>query len=83
MKTQTDKIYTLEIYHTRRGSRTTSGTLEELTSYFGYTLFIGVTHNPCIKLKPKTIKSLISNVNKAMAIKEAACYERTDVSLVK
>ena len=39
------------------------GTLERLTQYFGYTLLCGHSYNSKINQNPKSIKSLIDNVN--------------------
>ena len=56
---------------TRKGRiRETSGTLEELTSYFGYTLECGSGYqhekgNKKINKNPKSAKSLVDNLNKA------------------
>ena len=62
-------------------TREVTGTLEELTNYFSYTLECGASWNKKIKQHPKTIKSLISNLNKSFEEKEAACYNRTSVEL--
>jgi hypothetical protein len=75
------KTYTLTVDHSRRGSRDVSGTVEELTKYFGYTLEIGHSYDRRVSLAPKTIKSLITNLQKAYSIKEGSCYERTSISL--
>ena len=77
------KTYTVIKSHTRRGDKEVSGTLEELISYFSYTLEIGHSYKRSINRNPKTIKSFISNLNKAFDIKEGACYERTYIDLKK
>ena len=59
------------------------GTLEFLKSYFGYTLKVGVSWNPKVNGNPKTIKSLVSNLQKSYAEQEAACYMRTFVRQIK
>lgn len=75
------KIYKVKI--TRKGRESfTEGTVEDLAKYFSYTLEIGNSYNKRINRNPKTIKSLISNVQNAYSEKEAACYERTDIDLV-
>ena len=62
------KVHTINIH--RHGKiRTTDGTLEALTEYFGYTLEVGASWNKKINQKPKTIKTLVKNINLA---KEAA-----------
>ncbi len=42
------------------------GTLEELVKCFKYILEVGYSYNRSINTNPKTIKSFISNVNKAL-----------------
>lgn len=77
------KTYKIEIV---RKSRKTvyEGTIEYLINQvFGYTLEIGASWNKKINRKPTTIKSLINNLQKAYEAKEASCYERTSVSLIK
>ena len=44
---------------------TVTGTIAELANYFSYTLEVGNSWDKKISRTPKTIKSLISNVNKA------------------
>ena len=61
---------------------TQTGTIEELTQYFGYTLEIGNSYNKRINRNPKTIKSLENNLQKAYDEKEAALYNRTSVSVI-
>ncbi len=63
------KTYTVEITHTKRPARQVVGTLVKLNEHFG--------------LSAKTITSLISQVQKYYEKREAACYERTFVELVK
>lgn len=75
------KSYIVIKSHTRRGDKEISGTLEELIKYFGYTLEIGNSHKSNINRNPKTIKSFISNINKAFNVVEGACYERTYIEL--
>lgn len=60
------KTYT--IIKNRRGGRTSTatGTLAELTEYFGYTLKSGNSYNPKINMNPTTIKGLISALNKSL-----------------
>ena len=69
------KIYTIEVtrIRLRGGDSITScetGTLEELKEEFGYTLEAGASYNGqrgCKKVNPdpKSIKSLVNNLNKA------------------
>jgi len=75
------KEYTLIKTHTRRNTKEITGTLEYLTDYFSYTLEVGNSWNSKINTKPKTIKSLVSNLNKSFYEKESNCYERTFIEL--
>ena len=68
------KTYTLVRTRMFFGSRPTvtsdiTGTLEELTDYFSYTLLVGHSHKASIPEKPKTIKSLVSAINRSYDIK--------------
>jgi hypothetical protein len=76
------KTYKLNISHSRRDDRVVEGDLAYLINYFSYTLLIGNSHKSSISTNPKTIKSLVNNLNKSFNIKEAACYERTYIDLV-
>lgn len=58
------KIYTVIKTHNDR-EREVSGTLDELIEYFSYTLECGHGWNSRIPRYPKTIKSLISALNKS------------------
>ncbi len=80
---KTEKTYKVKISHTRRGDRIVEETLSGLIKYFGYTLEIGHSWNSKISKTPKTIKSFITNLQNSYYEKEAACYERTYVSLVE
>lgn len=77
---KTPKTYTV-IKSYRGKDYEVQGTLEELISYFGYTLEVGHSWNSKIKRNPTTIKSFILNLQKSYEEKEAACYERTFVRL--
>lgn len=64
------KTYTI-IIHRHGKERETSGTLAQLIQYFGYTLECGRSWqyekgNKKINTEPKTIKSLITNLNNAV-----------------
>jgi hypothetical protein len=76
------KKYTLKIDNDRRGSRTVTGTLEELTRDFGYTLEVGRSWDRRVNVSPKNIRSFVSNLQRAYEAKEARIYTRTFVSLV-
>jgi hypothetical protein len=61
----------------------TTGTIEELSKYFGYTLEIGNSWNRKIKRYPTTIKALEKNLQMSYEEKEASCYDRTSVSVIE
>lgn len=68
------KTYT--IIKIRKGKTSEiSGTMEELNKYFEYTLMCGNSSNQKISLKPKTGKSLVSNLNKSVAENQGCCYD--------
>lgn len=65
------------IEKTHRGRRhTVVGTVEELTDYFGYTLECGHSWNNKINIRPKTIKSLITALNKSVHETQGNCYDQ-------
>lgn len=76
-----EKTYKIQI--SGRRESVVEGTLDYLNEYFGYTLEIGHSWNPKIVLRPKTITSFVSNLQRAYGEKEACCYNRTFVHLVK
>lgn len=64
------KQYTIRISRNNRPDRTHTGTIEELIEYFGYTLLKGKSWenergNKKINTHPKTIRSLVTNLNNA------------------
>lgn len=64
------KVHTI-IKHRRGQTTEISRTLEEFIKYFGYTLEVGESWqhekgNKKINRQPKTIKSLVSNINNAV-----------------
>ena len=60
---KTDKtVYTVEIKDLEE-MKEVKGTFKELHIYFGNTLFIGAKNNKKICIEPKSIQSLIHNVN--------------------
>jgi hypothetical protein len=74
---------TFTIVKTRKGRKTEiTNTLPELIKYFSYTLEVGHSYNPKIKLQPTTIRSFISNMEKSLDEKEGSCYERTEIGTV-
>lgn len=67
---------TFSITKTRRGRETTkTGTLAELTEYFGYTLQSGNSYNSRISLAPRTAKSLVSALNKSVSELQRGSYD--------
>lgn len=52
-----------------------TGTVEELTETFSYTLLSGNSYNPKINRFPKTIKALINNLNKSVDETQGGCYD--------
>lgn len=74
------KCYTIKV--SGRRECLIEGTLEYLTNYFGYTLEIGHSCDSKISIRPKTIKSFLSNLQRSLDIKEAACYSRTYIELI-
>lgn len=64
------KVYTIIVKSNRRDDKHVTDTLENLISYFGYTLEVGQSWqyekgNKKINRNPKTIKSLVTNLNNA------------------
>ncbi len=63
------KVFTIVVH--RRGNETeVKGTITELTEYFGYTLEVGRSYewergNKRINKNPRTISSLVNNLNNA------------------
>lgn len=75
---------TFTIIKTRRGNKTeTTGTLAELTKYFGYTLECGKSYNPRIPLAPRTAKSLVSALNLSMDETQKGSYNPTYFDLAE
>ena len=84
-KVKAPKIYRVKISRSsisRSSERFTEGTLEELVKNFSYTLEVGNSWNSKINTKPKTIKSLISNVQKSFDIINGNTYTTESVELV-
>lgn len=71
----TDKTYT--VLKTRRGRVTeVTRTLSELIDYFGYTLESGASYNPKINKNPKSVKGLVSALNKSVKELQGGCFEQ-------
>ena len=62
---------------TRKGRTTIwAGTVEELiTNVFGYTLECGNSWNKKISREPKTVASLVSNLNKSVDETQGGCFD--------
>lgn len=72
------------IKKTRRGKETfVQGTVSNLTNYFSYTLECGNSWNKKISRSPKTITSLVNNINNSYSETQAGCYNRDYVDLVE
>ena len=76
------KTYNIEIDRRGRTRETGYKTLEELIEYFSYTLECGASYqhergNKKINRNPKTIKSLITNINNAESNTAANGYSST------
>lgn len=72
--TTSKKQYTLVVtryffYNRPSDEHEVSGTLEELTKYFSYTLEVGNSWDHKIPTNPRTIKSLLSALEKSYEIK--------------
>jgi hypothetical protein len=78
-----EKIYSIKKSHTRREDTIITGTLPFLINYFSYTLEVGNSWNNKINRYPKTIKSFVKNLQMSFEEQEAACFNRTFISLVK
>lgn len=60
----------------RKGRETeVTGTLEELTEYFRYTLESGNSYNSKISLTPKTAKTLVNALNRATDYLQAGSFD--------
>ena len=84
---KTEKTYTIKTSKSRMGGDSReniqTGTLSELTKYFGCTLEVGNSWDKKIKRFPTTINSFVTNLQKSYEEIEASCYDRTSVYLVK
>jgi len=77
----TIEVQRIRLYGTNPAPKLTTGTLEELTEYFSYTLECGSSHNKRVSRHPKTIDSLVANLNRA-ALASSAHYQSTYYNLV-
>jgi hypothetical protein len=68
------KTYTItKIHNGREYSQT--GTVAELTEYYGYTLECGNSWNHRIPLQPKTAVSLVSALNRSVKETQGSSYD--------
>jgi hypothetical protein len=74
------KTYTIIKNHRGRIHEHT-GTLEELTNAFSYTLQCGHSWNSKIPTQPKTIKSLMSALSKSVHETQGSCYNQDSYRL--
>jgi hypothetical protein len=82
-----ERRYKIETVRDGRTPSYTEGTLDELIKYFSYTLEVGQSWeresgNKKINRNPKTIKSLITNIQNAKENAAANGYSGTHYSLV-
>lgn len=70
-----EKIYKIQSYQKGK-TKIVSGTLEYLIDYFNYTLRVGNARDSKIQLKPSTIKSLISNLNKSIELTQPSANKQ-------
>lgn len=85
-KVKAPKVYKVKISKcsiSRSSEYFTEGTLEELVKNFSYTLDVGNSWNSKINTNPRTIKSLISNVQKSVDIINENTYTTETVELVE
>ena len=76
------KEYT--IVKSKNNSETSvTGTLDYLKDYFSYTIECGVSWNSKINRNPKTIKSLMTTLEKSYDEVEGSCFNRTSITLNK
>lgn len=70
-----NKEFTITIHHRGRVSEVT-GDMNYLIDYFGYKLDTAYDYNPKINRRPKTAKSLVSSLNKAVRELQGGCFEQ-------
>lgn len=76
-----ERIFTV-IKHYKGRETEIKRTLSDLIDYFSYTLQVSWLYDKSINRQPKTIKSFISNLNKAFAIKHGG-FDTPYVELVE
>lgn len=79
-KAKAPKVYTI-IKHRRGKDSEFTGTIEELTKTFGYTLECGNGWNPRINRNPKTAAALVKALNQSVQETQGSCYEQDDYQL--
>ncbi len=81
METKSPKTYKIKTVKSRISL--VEGNLEYLISYFRYTLEVGYSWDKKVNQAPKTIASFVKSLQRSYEAKEAQCYDRTFVELVK
>jgi len=88
-RVKSPKVYTIESVRHRTGSRSSqTGTLEELIKAYGYTLDCGRSWehergNKKINCNPKSVKTLVTNLNNAVNNSAQNGYAGVTYSLVE
>lgn len=78
----TQKTYTIVKTRGRTGTESEfTGTVEELTDMFSYTLECGNSWNSKINRTPKTAKSLVNALNKCVSELQSGSYYPDDYEL--
>ena len=82
-----EKVYKIQTTkHRRSGTpsvNTVENTLPELIKYYSYTLEIGNSWDKKVNMNPKNITSFVNSLQRAFEAKEACCYDRTYIELLK
>jgi hypothetical protein len=80
---KTEKTYKIVVEKKGR-ENIYEGTLEHFKkNVFGYTMEVGKSWDPKVNMNARTIKSFVTNLQKAYEAKEAQCFERSFVRLVE
>lgn len=76
------KTYTIRKTRGRTGATAEfTGTVEELTTVFSYTLQCGNSWNPKINRNPRTAASLVNNLNRSVAETQKGSFYPDDYEL--
>jgi hypothetical protein len=74
------RMYTIIKTHRGRVSKQT-GTIQELTEYFHYTLECGNSWNPRISLNPRGGRALVNALNKCVQELQGGCFNQDHYEL--